>query len=188
MADKCPKCGEGTEVTRGTDHEGDCIVYSCGTVNDLPKAKIVEGRGCLLEQLAQAQAKNEPLEVVCICGSTRWSDEHAIARWVLERTGRYIALMINYLPSWWAEREGWAGNDHFGEAAGCKDCLDELHKRKIDMADWVLVIAPQGYVGESTRSEIEYAESKGMPVRYVEQGSEAREAAEAEKDGKPKPE
>jgi|GEM_PF-6926433 len=57
MADKCPKCGEGTEVTRGTDHEGDCIVYSCGTVNDLPKAEIVEGKGCLLEQLAQAQAE-----------------------------------------------------------------------------------------------------------------------------------
>lgn len=46
--------------------------------------------------------------------------------------------------------------------------LDELHKRKIDLADEVLVLNVGGYIGESTRSEIEYAEQLGKPIRYLE--------------------
>jgi CBS domain-containing protein len=45
--------------------------------------------------------------------------------------------------------------------------LDELHLRKIDLADRVLVVNQNGYVGESTRREIEYALSTGKPVQYV---------------------
>jgi cell division protein FtsB len=59
-----------------------------------------------------------------------------------------------------------------GEQAGCtpeqKIALDELHKRKIDLADEVLVLNVGGYIGESTRSEIEYARKLGKPVRYLE--------------------
>ena len=46
--------------------------------------------------------------------------------------------------------------------------LDDMHKRKIDMADEIFVINKGGYIGESTRSEIEYAKSIGKPVRYLE--------------------
>ncbi len=46
--------------------------------------------------------------------------------------------------------------------------LDELHKRKIDLADEVLVLNVGGYIGESTRSEIDYARSLNMPIRYLE--------------------
>ena len=106
--------------------------------------------------------------VVCICGSTRFADQHAIARWELERDGKHICLMINYLPAGYAEEQGWNGLDHFGEAAGCKDVLDDLHLRKIDIADWVLVINPGGYIGESTRREIAYAEAHGKPVHYTD--------------------
>jgi hypothetical protein len=45
--------------------------------------------------------------------------------------------------------------------------LDDMHKRKIDMADEIFVINVGGYIGQSTRSEIAYAESKGIPVRYL---------------------
>ena len=44
-------------------------------------------------------------KIVCICGSTRFADEHAIWRWNFEQTGEYICLMINYLPGWYAEQE-----------------------------------------------------------------------------------
>jgi len=45
--------------------------------------------------------------------------------------------------------------------------LDELHRRKIDLSDRVIVVSdPTGYIGESTRAEIAYAEGLGMPVRY----------------------
>ena len=106
--------------------------------------------------------------VICICGSTRFADIHAIMRWELEKQGA-ICLMINYLPQWYAERQGWNGLDHFGEKAGLKEHLDELHLRKIDLSDKVFVINKDGYIGESTRREIEYAESLGKPVEYLEE-------------------
>jgi hypothetical protein len=49
-----------------------------------------------------------------------------------------------------------------------KVMLDELHKRKIDLADYVLVLNVGGYVGQSTRGEIDYALSHGKPVEYLE--------------------
>jgi cell division protein FtsB len=66
---------------------------------------------------------------------------------------------------------------HAGEDIGCtpaqKLALDELHKRKIDLADEVLVLNVGGYVGESTRSEIAYAKRTGKPVRWLETLAEA---------------
>ena len=46
--------------------------------------------------------------------------------------------------------------------------LDDMHKRKIDMADEIFVINVDGYIGESTKSEIEYAKSLGKKVNYLE--------------------
>jgi hypothetical protein len=50
---------------------------------------------------------------------------------------------------------------------GVKEMLDDMHLRKIDMADEVMVINPGGYIGQSTRREIEYAKSVGKPVNYL---------------------
>ena len=44
-----------------------------------------------------------------------------------------------------------------------------MHKRKIDMADEIYVINVGGYIGSSTRSEIEYAQSHGKGIRYLEE-------------------
>ena len=46
--------------------------------------------------------------------------------------------------------------------------LDDMHKRKIDMADSIYVINVGGYIGSSTRSEIEYAIAHGKTVEYLE--------------------
>src|SRR5262249_10186773 len=54
------------------------------------------------------------------------------------------------------------------ERGALKQRLDELHKRKIDLADEVLVLNVGNYIGESTRSEIEYAQAHGKPIRYLE--------------------
>ena len=51
---------------------------------------------------------------------------------------------------------------------GTKEMLDNMHKRKIDMADAIYVINVGGYIGSSTRSEIEYAEKNGKKVMYPE--------------------
>jgi len=51
---------------------------------------------------------------------------------------------------------------------GTKAMLDDMHKRKIDMADAIFVINVGGYIGESTRGEIEYATNNGREVIYLE--------------------
>ena len=103
---------------------------------------------------------NKPL-VVCLCGSTRFMD--AFQEWGWKKTlDGEIVLSVGvskYLPG-----------DHGGEYLGADvaAALDELHKRKIDLADYVMVLNVGGYIGDSTRSEIEYAESLGMRVDYLE--------------------
>ena len=52
--------------------------------------------------------------------------------------------------------------------AGTKEMLDDMHKRKIDMADEIFIINVGGYIGSSTRSEIEYAKENGKPIIYLE--------------------
>ena len=52
---------------------------------------------------------------------------------------------------------------------GTKEMLDDMHKRKIDMADEIYVINVGGYIGESTRREIAYAEKTGKKVNYLEE-------------------
>jgi len=55
-----------------------------------------------------------------------------------------------------------------GTISKTKEMLDDMHKRKIDMADGIYVINVGGYIGESTRSEIEYAKALGKSVDYLE--------------------
>lgn len=55
-----------------------------------------------------------------------------------------------------------------GTLSKTKEMLDDMHKRKIDMADGIYVINVGGYIGESTRAEIEYAKALGKSVDYLE--------------------
>lgn len=55
-----------------------------------------------------------------------------------------------------------------GTLSKTKKMLDDMHKRKIDMADGIYVINVGGYIGDSTRSEIEYAKALGKSVDYLE--------------------
>ena len=55
-----------------------------------------------------------------------------------------------------------------GTLTKTKEMLDDMHKRKIDMADEIFVISKDGYIGDSTKSEIEYAKEHGKKIRYLE--------------------
>lgn len=46
--------------------------------------------------------------------------------------------------------------------------LDEIHKQKIDVSDEIYVLNVGGYIGESTKTEIEYAKVKGKKISYLE--------------------
>lgn len=103
-------------------------------------------------------------EIVCLCGSTRFYDAFQQANYDLTMQGR-IVLSVGFYPHSKAEHGHGEGVGHDSDE---KIALDELHKRKIDLADRVLVLNVGGYIGESTRSEIEYAERIGRPIDYLE--------------------
>ena len=90
--------------------------------------------------------------VVCLCGSARNRVEIVEANRLLTLEGHIVLA------------PGVFGHDGDPITDDEKAKLDALHLRKIDMAEQVIVIAPGGYIGESTRREIAYAESTGKPV------------------------
>ena len=61
----------------------------------------------------------------------------------------------------------WENMDE-GTLTKTKEMLDDMHKRKIDMADEIYVINVGGYIGSSTKSEIEYVKATGKGIRYLE--------------------
>ena len=62
---------------------------------------------------------------------------------------------------------GHSGDDEVW-TEGTKEMLDDMHKRKIDMADEIFVINVGGYIGASTRTEIEYAMATEKTIYYLE--------------------
>lgn len=97
-------------------------------------------------------------KVITLCGSTRFKEAFLQEQKRLTLEGN-IVLSVGLF--------GHSGDDEVW-SEGVKAMLDDMHKRKIDMADEIFVINVGGYIGESTRSEIEYAKRTGKAVRYLE--------------------
>lgn len=103
--------------------------------------------------------ENFPI-IVCLCGSTRFMDAYHEANRRLSLEGKIVLSveLVSYDGT----------NDPQKANPALKELLDELHQRKIDLADKVFVLNVGGYIGESTSKEIAYAESLGKPVEYLE--------------------
>lgn len=98
-------------------------------------------------------------KVITLCGSTKFKDDFIREQKRLTLEGN-IVISVGLF--------GHSGDDEvFTE--GVKEMLDDMHKRNIDMADEIFVINKNGYVGSSTKSEIEYAHNHGKVVRYMEE-------------------
>jgi hypothetical protein len=97
-------------------------------------------------------------KVITLCGSTRFKEQFMEAQNRLTMEGN-IVISVGLF--------GHSGDDEVW-TPGTKEMLDDMHKRKIDMADEIYVINVGGYIGESTRSEIEYARKNGRAVNYLE--------------------
>ena len=102
--------------------------------------------------------------IVCLCGSSRFYDEYQQAYYDLTMQGE-IVLSVGFYPHAKAEHGHGEG---VGHDSAEKIALDELHRRKIDLADYVLVLNVGQYVGDSTRSEIEYAREHGKDIVFLE--------------------
>jgi hypothetical protein len=100
-------------------------------------------------------------EVVTLCGSTRFYQTWQRAIYEETMAGR-IVLSVGFYP----HSQGQTHSEDVGCTPEQKVALDELHKRKIDMSGSILVLDVGGYIGESTRSEVEHARSTGKLIRY----------------------
>ena len=101
--------------------------------------------------------------IVCLCGSTRFYQAFMEANYRETMAGK-IVLSVGFYPHATAEMHG--------EGVGASDlqklALDELHLRKIDLADEVLILNVGGYIGTSTRREIAYARDHNKMLRFLE--------------------
>ena len=100
-------------------------------------------------------------KVVTLCGSTRFKEEFMEAQKRLTLEGKIVISVGLFGHS--GDSEVWEGMDE-GTLTRTKEMLDDMHKRKIDMADEIFVINVGGYIGESTASEIAYAKAAGKAV------------------------
>ena len=104
-------------------------------------------------------------KVITLCGSTRFKDDFMRVQKELTLKGNIVISVGLFGHS--GDDEVWYGMDE-GTLSKTKEMLDDIHKRKIDMADEIFVINVGGYIGNSTRSEIEYAVKNGKKVNYLE--------------------
>lgn len=102
--------------------------------------------------------------IVCLCGSTRFKNafvEHNLK----ETLAGKIVLSIGCDMRTDDEIFGYMTKE---KLESTKQRLDELHLRKIDLADEVLILNIDGYIGESTRRELDYARSLRKIVKFLE--------------------
>ena len=105
-------------------------------------------------------------KVITLCGSTRFKDEFYKAQKELTLKGNIVISVGLFGHS--GDKEVWE-NMSEGTLSKTKEMLDDMHKRKIDMADEIFVINKNGYIGDSTKSEINYALETGKKVNYLEE-------------------
>lgn len=103
--------------------------------------------------------KPKHYNVVTLCGSTKFKDDFIKEQKRLTLEGNIVISVGMFGHS--GDTEVWDGN--------VKEMLDDIHKRKIDMADEIFVINKGGYIGSSTKSEIEYAKLTGKKIVFMEE-------------------
>jgi hypothetical protein len=104
-------------------------------------------------------------KVITLCGSTRFKDAFMEAQKRLTLEGNIVISVGLFGHA--GDTEVWEGMSE-DTVTRTKEMLDDMHKRKIDMADEIYVINVGGYIGDSTRSEIAYARKMGKSVEYLE--------------------
>lgn len=104
------------------------------------------------------------MKVITLCGSTKFKKQYLEEQKRLTLEGNIVISVGLFGHS--GDNEVWTENK--------KQMLDEMHLRKIDMADEIFVINVDGYVGKSTKKEIEYALKTGKKVNYLEGENESK--------------
>ena len=100
---------------------------------------------------------NKKYNIITLCGSIKFKDKFIKVQEKLTLEGN-IVLTPNFFNN--------IKKEEIDEET--KKMLDEMHRQKIDMSDEIYIINFGGYIGESTKAEIEYAKTKGKKLSYLE--------------------
>ena len=118
----------------------------------------IEGRKANYKILDEEEyQKDKKYNIITLCGSINFKDEFLKVQEKLVLEGN-IVFTPNFFNNIKKEEI----------SLETKEMLDKMHKQKIDMSDEIYVINQGGYIGESTKLEIEYAKSKGKKITYLE--------------------
>ena len=145
-----------------TDENADLVMSWFKSVRDMATANWISSG------MKASNHEHAMPRIVCLCGSTRFYEAFQQVNYERTMAGD-IVLSVGFYPH---SKAGDGHGEGVGHDSAEKVKLDELHKRKIDLADEILVLNVGGYIGESTRSEIAYALDHGKPVRWLEDPSD----------------
>jgi hypothetical protein len=146
------------EIVIPENHPDPDAISDC--IGNVRTAHAIACKEYRLGQQAPEPVEESKPEIVCYCGSLRVAiDAFKKAEYEAVIKGEIALLPCCMFVD--IQREYGAESDY-------KIKADEVHKRKIDICDKVMVLNVGGYIGESTRSEINYAISIGKPVEYLE--------------------
>lgn len=89
-------------------------------------------------------------KVVVLCGSSRFADVMAVCSWLIGRDEKAITMGLHFLPVWYPN----CPEHHLAEHEGVAEHMDELHLRKIDLADEFLSLTCTGISGNPPRMSL----------------------------------
>jgi hypothetical protein len=97
--------------------------------------------------------------IICLCGSTKFKAEFITANFKETMKGKIVLTV-----GWFNHTDG----SIYTLTKDEKIMVDKLHFCKIDLADEVLILNVGGYIGESTKNELEYARQQKKQIRFLE--------------------
>ena len=143
-------------LKKAIDHVINVADSHHGLNDELRESMRLVAKSAVIIENVKAEVSSIP-KIVCLCGSTRFKDAFIEANKNETLKGK-VVLSVGL----------------FGHVEGLdmtsktKLDLDELHLRKIDMSDEVLVLNVGGYIGSSTANEIVYAKANNKMISYLE--------------------
>lgn len=99
--------------------------------------------------------KDVPIQIITVCGSTKFKDETNMALLELEARG-IAAFSVG----------GFMHADGLKFPSSQKAAFDALHQDKIRVSHGIYVVNPEGYIGSSTANEIMLAWRLGKTVEW----------------------
>lgn len=148
---KCPNCKVDLDAYEFFRLSDDINFVVC------PKCHYRFNLSVYAKESKRVERDKWPIEfpIMTLCGSTRFKEEFEAAQKEFSLRGFLVISVGCFLHK-----------ENDSRIAKNKELLDAVHLGKIDLADVVLIISPNGYIGESTNKEIRYAKEKGKLVVF----------------------